>query len=303
MTPTGTSGDLAADRRYQWAAGALRSRDYEAARDLFSQVLDLAPHWAPAWFGLGESLEALDRRAEAAAAFREALGRDPEDSAGAALRLARLAGESPAAAPRAYVKTLFDQYADRFDRHLTEVLGYRGPQILLDAVERAAPERAFAHMIDLGCGAGLAGEAFRARAKIMTGVDLAPAMIAKARAKNLYDGLAVADLLDFLVAEPAQSADLVIAADVFVYVGDLDPIFAAIARILESGGLFAFTTQSLAEGAGFHLGDDLRFAHSAAYLRACAARAQLGVESLSPAATRKDRGADTRGWAVVLAKP
>ncbi len=84
-------------------------------------------------------------------------------------------------------------------------------------------------------------------------------MIAKARAKNLYDRLAVADLLDFLAAEPAESADLAVAADVFVYVGDLDPVFAASARVLEPDGLFAFTAQSLGEGAGFHVGEDLRF--------------------------------------------
>jgi predicted TPR repeat methyltransferase len=302
MTPTDSSGDLAADRRYHWARGALQSRDFEAARDLFSRVLDLAPHWAPAWFGLGEALEGLDRRAEAAAAFKEALGRDFADSAGAALRLARLSGESPVLAPRAYVKTLFDQYAQSFDRHLTEVLAYRGPQILLDAVEQAGPGRVFAHMLDLGCGAGLAGEVFRAKAASVTGVDLAPAMIAKARAKNLYDRLAVADLLDFLEAEPAESADLAVAADVFVYVGDLDPVFAAVTRVLIPSGLFAFTAQSLGEGAGFQLGEDLRFAHSQAYLRACADRAGLGVQKISPAATRKERGADVPGWAVVLAK-
>lgn len=302
MTPTGSSGDLAADRRYQWAVGAMRSRDHEAARDLFSQVLERAPHWAPAWFGLGEALEGLDRRDEATAAFREALTHDPEDAAGAALRLARLSGESLASAPRAYVRTLFDQYAESFDRHLTEVLAYRGPQILLGAVEQAAAGRVFAHMLDLGCGAGLAGEVFRAKTARMTGVDLAPAMIAKARAKSLYDRLAAADLVDFLAAEPPESADLVIAADVFVYVGDLDPVFAAIARVLEPGGLFAFTAQSLAEGAGFQVGGDLRFAHSETCLRACADKAGFAMQSLSPAATRKDRGADVPGFVVVLAK-
>jgi predicted TPR repeat methyltransferase len=302
MTPTGTSGDLAADRRYQWALGALESRDYEGARDLFSQVLDRAPDWAPGWFGLGEALEGLDRRAEAADAFAEALRRDPEDSAGAALRLARLSGASPSAAPRAYVKTLFDQYAETFDRHLTEALAYRGPQILLDAIEQTAPQRIFARMLDLGCGAGLAGEAFRSRVRTMTGMDLSPAMIAKARAKNLYDRLAAADLLDFIREEPAESADLVVAADVFVYIGDLAPVFAAVARTLSLGGLFAFTTQKAADSASFAVGEDLRFAHSELYLRDCAAKAGLAVRTLSPAATRKERGADAPGWVALLLK-
>jgi predicted TPR repeat methyltransferase len=301
MNSTCSSGDLSADRRYQWAAGALEARDFEAARELFAQTLELVPRWAPAWFGLGEALQAMERRDEAARAFREALAHDPADSAGAALRLAVLTGESPAAAPPAYVKTLFDQYAAKFDRHLVEALAYRGPEILADALDRAAPGRAFRHAIDLGCGAGLSGATIRARSGLLTGVDLSPAMIAQAGAKGLYDRLAAAELLDFLGEEPEGGADLVIAADVFVYIGDLAPVFAAVARALEQGGLFAFTAQSRLEG-GYRLGPDMRFAHDEAYLRACAQTAGFAMLALSPVVTRKDRGADVPGWVVVLAK-
>jgi len=301
MNPTHSSGDLAADRRYNWAAGAFAARDFEAARDLFAQTLDIAPAWAPAWFGLGEALEALERPEEAANAFQMALTHDPADSAGAALRLAVLSGESPATAPRAYVTTLFDQYAAKFDRHLVEALAYRGPEILAAALERAAPGRRFRHALDLGCGAGLSGAAIRGRASLLTGVDLSPAMIAQAGAKRLYDRLTAADLLDFLAEEPAGGADLALAADVLVYIGDLAPVFAAVARALEPGGLFAFTTQSL-NGEGFHLGADLRFAHAEAYLQAGAEKAGFTTLAFAPAVTRKDRGADVPGWAVVLLK-
>lgn len=301
MVVTGSSGDLAADRRYQWAAGALESRDFEAARDLFSQVLELAPDWAPGWRGLGEALEALRRRDEAVAAFRKALALDPADIGGARLHLAFLAGESPATAPRAYVTALFDQYAAKFDRHLVEALAYRGPEILDAALSRAAPGRIFAHALDLGCGAGLFGAAFRGKAKRLTGIDLSPAMIEQARGKHLYDRLITADLLDFLAAEPDQSADLAAAADVFVYIGDLAPIFAAVARVLEPGGLFAFTAQRR-EGDGYRVGEDMRFSHGEACLRACAAQARLVTLELVPAVTRKDRGADVPGWAAVLRK-
>jgi predicted TPR repeat methyltransferase len=301
MVVTGSSGDLAADRRYQWAAGALESRDFEAARDLFSQVLELAPDWAPGWRGLGEALAALLRRDEAVAAFRKALALDPADIGGASLHLAFLAGECPATAPRAYVKTLFDQYAVKFDRHLVEALAYRGPEILDAALSRAAPGRIFAHALDLGCGAGLFGATFRGKAKRLTGIDLSPAMIEQARGKHLYDRLIAADLLDFLAAEPDQSADLAAAADVFVYIGDLSPVFAAVARVLEPGGLFAFTAQRR-EGDGYRVGEDMRFSHSEAYLHVCAAQARLATLELVPAVTRKDRGADVPGWAAVLRK-
>jgi predicted TPR repeat methyltransferase len=301
MSLTGSSGDLAADRRYQWASGALESRDFEAAHDLFAQTLELAPNWAPGWFGLGEALAALTRREEAEAAFRKALALDPCDSAGAALRLAFLAGESPATAPRAYVQALFDQYAGKFDRHLVEALAYRGPEILDAAIERAAPGRVYAHVLDLGCGAGLFGATIRPKAERLTGVDLSPAMVEQARGKGVYDRLVAADLFDFLVAEPESSADLAAAADVFVYIGDLAPVFAEVFRVLTAGGLFAFTTQSH-NGVGFRLGEDMRFAHGEAYLQGCAARAGFATLELSPAVTRKDRGANVPGWAVILRK-
>jgi predicted TPR repeat methyltransferase len=302
MTSIGSSGDLSADRRYQWALGAQQQGDHDAARDLFAQTLDLVPVWAPAWFGLAQALEALGSRDQAADAYRKALTLDEADAHGAGLCLARLgAGAAPAIAPRAYVKTLFDQYAANFDRHLVGTLAYRGPQLLLDAVERAAPGRSFATMLDLGCGAGLVGAAFRGRAGHMAGVDLSPAMVEQARGKRLYDRLAAADLIEFLQGEPAVAADLATAGDVFVYIGDLDPVFAAIARALAPGGLLAFTAQRR-DGAGFLLSEDLRYSHSGDYLRRCAGRHGFAVLELFAASTRKDRGVDAPGWVALWRK-
>jgi len=296
------SGDLAADRRYQWGLGAAESGDFDGARDLFNQALELAPAWAPGWFALAQALEALDRRGEAVEAYSKTLSLDSGDALGAGLRLAALGARAmPATAPRAYVQALFDQYAAKFDRHLVEKLAYRGPQILFDAVERAAPDQIFSHMLDLGCGAGLAGMAFRQKARIRTGIDLSPAMIEQARAKNIYDRLAAADLVEFLVGEPAGCADLAIAADVFVYIGDLDPVMSATARVLAPGGLLGFTAQSF-DGDGFRIGEDMRYAHSRDSLSACAERNGFAVKEITPASTRKDRGVDVPGWVAVLRK-
>ncbi len=302
MMLTHASGDLAADRRYQWGLGAAESGDFEAARDLFTQTLELVPNWAPAWFALAQALELLDRRDEAIDAYTRARALDGEDSLGAGLLLCRMGAiATPPAAPRAYVKTLFDQYAAKFDRHLVETLAYRGPQILREALERAAPGRIFGHALDLGCGAGLFAAHFRDRARKLTGVDLSPAMIGQARSKNLYDRLAAADLVEFLRAEDEAGADLAAAADVFVYIGDLAPVFSAVSRVLAPGGLFAFTAQS-GEGDGFFVGPDLRYSHGRDYLRDTAEKNDFAVEEISAASTRKDRGADVPGWVAVLRK-
>ena len=86
----------------------------------------------------------------------------------------------------------------RYDTALTERLSYRGPALLRDAVESAMRAAGrplqFRAMLDLGCGTGLAGAAFRPFVERLTGVDLSPGMIAQAESKGFYDRLATADL-------------------------------------------------------------------------------------------------------------
>lgn len=286
------SGDLAADRRLEWALASARAGDHEGAADLARQALEIAPGFAAGWFTLAEAADALGQAQEAGAAYERALALRPDDPFGAGARLARLAGTTPATLAPAYVRGLFDDYAGRFDAHLVTSLGYRAPQMLREAVTAAAPRR-FALALDLGCGTGLSGEAFRDLCDRLEGCDLSAKMIAQAQAKGIYDALAVADGLGWLDARAAGSCDLVLAADVFVYLGDLAPIFAAASRALAPGGAFAFTTQAIADG-DWRLLDDLRFGHSARWLAAALEAAGFAA-TIVPAATRRDRGVEVPG--------
>jgi predicted TPR repeat methyltransferase len=211
----------------------------------------------------------------------------------------------------AYVRRLFDQYAGRYDAALTEHLNYRGPAILKSAVEaalRAAnrsnspPPMHFAAVLDLGCGTGLAGAAFRPFVDRLVGVDLSPAMIAKAAAKGLYDRLVCAGLADFLGEEAAREAkyQLVLAADVFVYVGDLAPVIAACARVLAPEGLLAFTVETHPDD-GTKLLPTLRFAHGEATLRAAMTAAGLTPLTIEAAMVRTEKGEPVEGLVVVAA--
>src|SRR5579872_3121739 len=231
MTDTGplfvSSGNLIADRRYKWALDHAARGDLTAAADILAQTVEQAPAFATAWFALGAIRDRLGDRSGAIAAFAQASGADPHDYHGARLQLARLgAGEAAPAMSESYVRRLFDQYASRYDSALTQHLAYRGPILLREAVEQAmrTSDRPphFASMLDLGCGTGLAGEAFRKLVGRMVGVDLSSAMAAQAEAKHLYDRLVTADITEFLLAAVKDGAlfDLVIAADVFVYVND-----------------------------------------------------------------------------------
>ena len=294
------SGDLIAERRFAYAKAAAAEGDWRVAADLFEQTLERAPRWAVAWFALGEIREKLGDLDAAAQAFRMSLVADPDDAQGAAARLALIGrADSPDALPHAYVARLFDDYAPRFDAHLTENLGYRAPALIADALSAVAPHRRFASSLDLGCGTGLMAAPLRERVDRLAGVDLSAAMIAKARERQLYDRLVVGDALAMLGREPPGAFDLIVAADSLVYVGDLAPLFGAVGCALTANGLLAFSVETC-EGDGFKLEPTMRFAHSGSYIEATAREAGLGPLLIQPASTRREAGANAPGLICVF---
>jgi predicted TPR repeat methyltransferase len=312
MTETGplfvSSGDLVSDRRYKAAVELAARGDFVAAADVLAQTVELAPHFATAWFALGAIRDRLGDRDGAVAAFAAAARSDPDDYHGGRLQLARLGAGDPAPAMSGpYVRRLFDQYAARYDAALTERLNYRGPALLRDAVATALTRHGralhFAAVLDLGCGTGLAGAVFRPLAGRLVGVDLSSAMIARAQDKAIYDRLVCGSVAEFLAAEMAVPAryDLVLAADVFVYVNDLGSILAGIARVLAPGGVVAFTVETHS-GAGVALLPTLRFAHGEVYLREAVAGAGLQLLSLEPAAIRTEKSAPIAGLVIIADK-
>jgi predicted TPR repeat methyltransferase len=300
-----SSGDFSLDRRVDWARGLLTRGDTEAAIDLLRQTIDDAPGFLAAWFLLGVTLERTGERDEAIGAYRRVVTLDPEDKLGASLRLARIEKRMPEGMPPAYVRTLFDQNAARFETDLLKTLSYRGPQLLRSAIERTAKARKrparFPRVLDLGCGTGLMGAEVRDLAAELVGVDLSPAMVMQAQAKDLYDRTAVGDLMTFLEDEESEF-DLMLAADVFVYFENLRPVLEAARRHLEPGGLIAFTLETH-RGDGVILHEALRFAHGRRHVRRSAKAAGLEVALLERASTRTERGKPVDGLLVVLAAP
>jgi predicted TPR repeat methyltransferase len=301
-----SSGDLVADRRFDFARDLQLKGDLVAAADLLLQATELAPGFASAWFTLGEIREQLGERDAAISAFRKAQVADREDRHGARLRLMRLGAEPLADMPQAYVRALFDQYAPKFESALVDDLGYRGPALLFKAVlaARAAIRKPafFRRAIDLGCGTGLAAAAFARNVDHFIGIDLSPRMIEKARATSLYADLEVDDLLQGLRRKPDAGAELILAADAMVYVADLGPVLAEAERVLVAGGVFAFTTETH-DGEGVILGEGLRYAHDADHVRASVAAAGLSLSQLKDRSARNEDNTPVPGLVVVAAKP
>lgn len=291
------SGDPIADRRADFAAGLAADGDARGAADLMEQALELAPAWAAGWITLGGHREAAGMRAEAALAYRTALALDPADGHGASLKLAAL-GEAPvpAAAPAAFVRGLFDQYAAGFEAQLVGRLGYRVPDLLLAALsDVCGAERRFRHALDLGCGTGLMGERLRPVADQLSGLDLSPAMLEKARQKGIYDGLREGDLL----ALDGEGCDLVTAADVLNYIGDLSPVFGRVAACLGAGGLFVFSVEAHGGNESFVLAETLRYRHAAPAVEERLQAAGFTVRTAQRAVLRQDRGEAVEGVVFV----
>jgi predicted TPR repeat methyltransferase len=300
-----SSGDLIADRRYDFARDLQLRGDLPAAADLLQQAVELAPNFASAWFTLGEIRQQLGARDAAVDAFREARRADPQDRHGATVRLMQLGAEPLSAMPATYVQSLFDQYAPRFEDALLNDLHYRGPSLLFKAVlavRNAAKKPAFFRRgIDLGCGTGLGAAAFAKNVDRFIGIDLSPGMIEKARASGLYAELEVADMVAGLVRQGDASADFILAADAMVYVAELAPVLAEAHRVLAPGGLLAFTTETH-PGEGVILGEGLRYAHAPAHVREAIASANLKLALLQEASPRDESNVPVPGLVVIATK-
>ena len=298
-----SSGDLVTDRRYSYAQAYFEDEDWSAAADLAHQTLERDEGFAPAWALLGRSRMALGHDEDAIVALKRALALEPQDELGVCVELARLGAlaQGDALQP-AFVRTLFDTYAESFEDHLTRDLGYRAPQQIRDSLDRLVPARHLSCALDLGCGTGLMGEAIRDRVAHLSGIDIAPAMIEKAREKGVYDSLVVAELTAYLQTLPRGSVDLVLAADVIVYIGDPVHVFDALARVMAPGGVFAFSIQDAgdAPAQGYRIGLDARFSHDAGFLERRAQAAGLSVMTSIVSPVRHESGKPVPGKIIVL---
>jgi predicted TPR repeat methyltransferase len=205
-------------------------------------------------------------------------------------------GPTPSAVPPAYVTTAFDEAAASYDEHLVERLIYRGPQLLYDAVLHVlGADPTGLNILDLGCGTGLAGRALRPIAKRLAGIDLSGQMLRHAHASGDYDALQQAEIIDFLRATDEQF-DLVVAADVLNYFGDLSPVFGGVAARLRPDGLFAMTVE-MGESRPVRLRGPLRrFQHSQTHLREASAGAGVQERLLDAVVLRHEKGEPVHAW-------
>jgi predicted TPR repeat methyltransferase len=267
--------------------------EHAQALDCAERALAADPARAVLWTLRANLLKELGRLDEARAGFERAiaLGADSELNR---YCLAAVGGQAqPASPPREYVESLFDSYADDSEPHLVHVLNYRAPERLIEPLAREG--LAFQRALDLGCGTGLCGVLMRPIASQLEGVDLSANMVARAKARGVYDKVVQADLVEHLRGAQHRY-DLVVAADVFIYVGALEAVFEAAAQAMGSGGVFCFSVEAAPDDAQYLLRPSLRYAHSPGYIRKLSEQYGFEIARTSAHPIRDDQRSPIPGW-------
>ncbi|OGQ85628.1 MAG: hypothetical protein A2512_09560 [Deltaproteobacteria bacterium RIFOXYD12_FULL_56_24] len=261
-------------------------------------AVSLNPDYGAAYGNLGVLYLDQDRVAEAIACYQRLIALD-HNAISARHILAALTGETTAVAPSAYIAELFDSFSGHFEERLLVDLEYRTPWELksLLLANPAGPVH-FARLLDLGCGTGLVGQIFREITACLVGVDLSAKMVEVAAAKGVYNELAVGEIVTFL-EQNQEPFDLIVAADVLIYVGELDRIFATVARGLGKNGRFLFSTERMA-GPGYQLRPSGRYAHSSSYIEIMAVRHGFRILCTKEANIRKEKGKWIKGELFLL---
>jgi predicted TPR repeat methyltransferase len=278
--------------------GAYRScgtlRDAIAA---YCRVLELDPAHDRAHEMLGRMLYLAGEHQAAASIFRSWAEVAPDNPVPAHM-LAACSGESvPARASDAYVRATFDAFADSFDEMLLSRLDYHAPELLAAALTAVLGGNAVSDVLDAGCGTGLCGPLLKPHSRSLTGVDLSPRMLARARLRSVYDSLVEAELVRFL-REHAATFDVIVSADTLCYFGDLAPVIAAAASALRSRGWLAFTVERADDVDDYRINPHGRYSHARDYVERLLDAAGFGALDVAPAVLRREAGSPVHGWVV-----
>ncbi|MFN2355244.1 MAG: tetratricopeptide repeat protein [Desulfopila sp.] len=262
----------------------------EQAISCYQKVLALDPEYLPALNNLAYLYHRSGDIQQAEVCYRQVLTLRPEDES-AHYMLASLLGTPLDHAPDSYVRHFFDAYAEGFEKSLVEGLGYDNPRQLHECFNKCTAQKGlkdeYDHGLDLGCGTGLSGIAFKEAVALFDGVDLSSNMLLQAKEKDCYNNLYQDNIIHYLQTT-TETYDFFLATDVFIYVGALDDIFTALRAVARPEAIFCFSTESL-NSPGYHLRSTGRFAYSPDYIRNIAAVAGWTVLIEEKTKLRKER--------------
>jgi len=322
-------------------AAQLQCNERDYAIEAFEQAIFLAPDFVPALTHLGNIYEAagdkltsagyqcrafvlpplegkskemlaisfyfLGRLEEAASIYHLWMAEEPDNPIATHMYAACSQAEVPGRASNSYIEKYFDRYAETFNTNLTDSLGYRGPELVRQALEQFASAAGQYDILDLGCGTGLCAPVLKPYARSLVGVDLSAKMLEQARGYDAYDQLIKQEICAYMATQTV-AFDIVLAADTVIYFGDLFDVLRTAFSSVRPGGHVLFTIEAIAPdvpspAAGFYLHASGRYRHTANYLTEVLARAGWQLQSITDVVLREEIRQPVAGMLVLAQRP
>ncbi len=252
------------DTFYNLAVCFMYQEKTNDAIEYFNKALKTAHNPTQSNLNLGSLYLKINNLKKAQLHYEAALSVDPENKEAQHILSAITQQNTANRAPSRYISSLFDQYANHYDQHLTQHLNYQTHQLIFDFFNAEEHDKKSLSILELGCGTGLCGELISPYANSLIGVDLSQRMLNIAAKKNIYNKLIKADIFDLSNLE--DQFNWLIAADVFPYCGDLLPLLMSCKNKLTPSGSLLFSVESTHLKRDYYLQTSIRYAHSYQYL-------------------------------------
>lgn len=276
------------DALYNLAGCYRELRQDESAIETYLKVLEVNQDHISATNNLAYMFQLTGQPDQAIRYYQKVLSLDPGHES-ATHMLASLQGDTPQSSPESYVRGVFDNYSDHYEKSLIEELHYSVPTKLRELFNSIFPDdHTISHGLDLGCGTGLSGEAFANIAKSFDGIDLSEKMLDIARKKNIYTSIFSGNIIGHLRTANIKY-DFFVATDVFNYVGNLKEVFKLAQSTASENAVFCFSTETIT-GDSFKLQPSGRFAHSPGYIIEVVKKSGWNVELQKQTGLRMEKG-------------
>jgi predicted TPR repeat methyltransferase len=294
------TGDTTVDTLYNLALCYQDSEDYHEAARIYESILSQAPSHQSSLNNFAYMCHKSGDIQQAESLYGQLLKLNPEHLA-AQHMLRSLTGVTPDNVPLEYVESVFDNYADDFEHSLVENLQYQTPIALYELYCEHFHGVLQTICLDLGCGTGLAGKHFRKCCGELIGMDISQNMLDIAGEKNIYATLVKDDIINFLQTN-TQKCDLIVAADVFTYMGDLETVFNACCTVIQKSGLLLFSVEEAENNSNkkFKLKQTGRFGHSAKYIETLCKQTGWTIIDHKVSNLRQEKGEWVRGHLFIL---
>ncbi len=204
-----------------------------------------------------------------------------------------------------YLQNVFDNFASGFEQVLSG-LDYSVPKYISEYLQEFYTGFMWKklHILDAGCGTGLCGAFLKKYAswRGLDGVDISEGMLREAKKKNIYNNLYQQELNSFLF-RCNKSYNLIVAADVLTYFGNLEKVIKYSSQALKKNGRFIFSiTQNISSDSDWFLHSSGRFTHNISYVQKLLTKYDFVVEKLEQKKLRLENDIPVIGYIISAQK-